>query len=913
MIFWGGGAACVFGMLIGAGWYAHISAMLPWTLSLMAMKFNTALCFVFCGAGLMLLQRRRYRLTWTLAGIVVVIAVATLLEYFTGRSFGIDELLIQDYLGPADLFLGRPAPQTAIRFALIGAALMLCATSATVAWRTGLAAVMACLVFVAASVDIVCHFLDMPLIWGPYATQAPDTTLGLLWLSMTLGVWTWKTSYRRHLDVVRWLPVAAPFALIVTVTLLAALSVVQLKTSYGPRKQAYETLSTAQDLLGDVADMLRGARGYVLTRQQASLQAYREGSQSVPQQLEVLDALTATDPELHALVAPLAAEFRVIRDYAQQLLSIRDAKGLEAAAAFESIGTGRAAVDRFRADLATLMHRIQLQLRVRDAHADDSFHNTTLILIIASILAALMLAHAQIKAGRELERRRLTEERLRDLSTFQAVMLDSVNYAIVSTNAHGTVTTFNARAAQWLGYAAADVIGTATPVLWHDRAEMAQRAGDLSLELGRAVPPGFESLVARTRAGRTDEHEWTMVRKNRSHFPGWLSSKALTDAGGSISGYLFVLEDITERKKQEARLRLGEERFRRAFDDAPIGMALIHPDGQMLQVNHSLCEMLGYREQELMRIDLQRITHPDDLAIDVDLARQVLAGERAGYQLEKRCLHKNGSVVDALLSVSLVRDRDQTPLYFVTQIEDISERLKVARLKSEFVATVSHELRTPLTSIRGSLGLLNGGALGALPAKVAAMIHIAHQNSERLMLIINDILDIEKIDSGKVELQPTMLGIEMFLREAIVMNTAYAGQYHVNVVLESATPDLEVYADPDRLMQVVTNLFSNAVKFSPGTTVLVRASPAGEMVRLEVEDAGIGISEEFQKHLFEKFSQADGSAKRHFGGTGLGLAISKALVEQMGGHIGFNSSLGEGTTFFVELPGSPVEAALAVA
>src|SRR5262249_28699619 len=150
----------------------------------------------------------------------------------------------------------------------------------------------------------------------------------------------------------------------------------------------------------------------------------------------------------------------------------------------------------------------------------------------------------------------------------------------------------------------------------------------------------------------------------------------------------------------------------------------------------------------LLSTDFQSVTHPEDLEADLALVRKVLSGEINSYQMEKRYLHRNGSVVYASLSVSLVRDRDGAPLYFVSQIENIAHRREMDRLKREFISTVSHELRTPLTSIRGSLGLVDAGVLGALPEKAQAMVKIAHQNAERLVRIINDILDVEKIESG---------------------------------------------------------------------------------------------------------------------------------------------------------------------
>jgi signal transduction histidine kinase len=237
------------------------------------------------------------------------------------------------------------------------------------------------------------------------------------------------------------------------------------------------------------------------------------------------------------------------------------------------------------------------------------------------------------------------------------------------------------------------------------------------------------------------------------------------------------------------------------------------------------------------------------------------------------------------------------------QVEtDQARRLQLQR-RDEFISTVSHELRTPLTSIRGALGLINAEALGKLPKKVKALVRIAYQNSERLVRIINDILDMEKINSGGLEMRIGAVAVTEFLQEALAVNHAYGVKYQVGFVLETTPTGAQVAADPDRLMQVMANLLSNAAKFSaPGSTVRVRASERDMLVRIEVEDHGTGIPEAFRERVFEKFAQADSSTSRRFEGTGLGLSITRRLVEAMEGTIGFTTMTDQGTTFYFELP-----------
>jgi signal transduction histidine kinase/DNA-binding response OmpR family regulator len=226
-----------------------------------------------------------------------------------------------------------------------------------------------------------------------------------------------------------------------------------------------------------------------------------------------------------------------------------------------------------------------------------------------------------------------------------------------------------------------------------------------------------------------------------------------------------------------------------------------------------------------------------------------------------------------------------------------------ARLKNEFVSTVSHELRTPLTSIAASLGLLTGGATGALPEPTMRLLKIAHKNSERLVRLINDILDIEKIESGKVRYDLKRVDVCALIEQTIEANRGFAESYGVRLVLDPGSAPAFVRADPDRLVQVVTNLLSNAIKFSPrDEEVQVAIERRIDDIRITVRDHGIGIAEEFKQRIFEKFAQGNASDTRQKGGTGLGLSIVKQIVTFLGGTVGFDIAAGGGTIFHVELP-----------
>jgi signal transduction histidine kinase len=229
------------------------------------------------------------------------------------------------------------------------------------------------------------------------------------------------------------------------------------------------------------------------------------------------------------------------------------------------------------------------------------------------------------------------------------------------------------------------------------------------------------------------------------------------------------------------------------------------------------------------------------------------------------------------------------------------ERKRLERMKDEFVSTVSHELRTPLTSITASLGLLSGGTVGVLPGPVARLLTIAHTNCTRLVRLVNDILDTEKLESGRLVFRLGRVDVRSVIDAVVAEDRAFAEGLGVQVDVAGVACDVaHVRADPDRLTQAVSNLLSNAVKFS--TKVVVSVEKEADLVRIAVRDNGPGISADFRSRIFERFAQADGSSSRRRGGTGLGLYIVKQIIDRLHGKVNFGAAEGSGTIFAIELP-----------
>lgn len=233
----------------------------------------------------------------------------------------------------------------------------------------------------------------------------------------------------------------------------------------------------------------------------------------------------------------------------------------------------------------------------------------------------------------------------------------------------------------------------------------------------------------------------------------------------------------------------------------------------------------------------------------------------------------------------------------------LEERELMARLKNEFVSTVSHELRTPLTSIAGMLELIDAGVAGPMPEEAREMVSVAYTNSRRLIRLINDILDVEKMESGRMPFDLAPLALLPMIERAVAETRSFAEGLGAHIEVRATVGDAKALVDTDRFIQVLTNLISNAAKFSPqGETVVVTLDRMGERLRVSVADRGPGIPEAFRSRMFEKFAQADGSDNRRPGGSGLGLAIAKHIVERLDGQIGFETEVGRGTTFHVDLP-----------
>lgn len=414
-----------------------------------------------------------------------------------------------------------------------------------------------------------------------------------------------------------------------------------------------------------------------------------------------------------------------------------------------------------------------------------------------------------------------------------------------------------------------------------------------------------ESIRTETKVQRSDGERVFLVIRS-----------PLFDDQGAVIGTCGVGSDITAMRKLEkdmeqtlSALRESEERWSFALEGSGDGVWDWDILNNVVLLSKRGKAMLGYEEHEVGNgnNEWDARVHPDDKQTALAALQENLDGKTDSFTNEHRVRCKDGSYIWLLDRGKVVeRSPDGKPLRVIGTHTNITARKNMERLQSEFISTVSHELRTPLTSIRGSLGLLEGGALGEFPAKAKAIISVANKNCQRLITLVNDILDMDKLRSGKMGLQLVAADLNDLVQQAIEANAGYAQQYKIVVAFSKLASPAWAKLDLNRGMQVLTNLLSNAIKFTrENTAVSLRLVAQESFWRIEVQDHGEGIPADFQARIFEAFAQADSANTRQQGGTGLGLNISKSLVEQMRGAIGYETQIGVGTTFWFTLPASP--------
>ncbi|MEM9266272.1 MAG: PAS domain S-box protein [Cyanobacteria bacterium P01_F01_bin.13] len=470
-------------------------------------------------------------------------------------------------------------------------------------------------------------------------------------------------------------------------------------------------------------------------------------------------------------------------------------------------------------------------------------------------------------------------------------IFDVAGEAIICIDQHQIIRMFNRTAEQIFGYTAAEAIGHPLDLLLPDPFQAVHR---------QHVNKFGQSAIASRRMGER-QRKVSGRRKNGEFFPAEASiSKSKTKDG---LWFTVMLQDVTERLQAEAAIRRSEERLRTTTNALPVLIAYIDARERYRFNNRAYEEWLGVPYQTLEGQSLATALGPNIYNTIQPYLHQALKGQSVTFEVE----FPNSDRPYRWVSVSYQPDIHEGKVrgcFALTQ--DISDHKAADQLKNEFVSVVSHELRTPLTSIHGALKLLTTGQLGQLEPQGQKLLEIALNNTERLTRLINDVLDLERIESGRIKMIKVRCRVADVLQQAAQAMMPMAQTHSVTV--QVAPIDTHIYADPDHLEQTLTNLLSNAIKFSPqGETILLKAMEQPHQVVFKVIDHGRGIPEDKLETIFERFQQVDASDTRKHGGTGLGLAICREIVQHHNGRIWVTSIHGKGSTFCFSLPKTPTQ------
>ncbi|MBA2688820.1 MAG: PAS domain S-box protein, partial [Gemmatimonadaceae bacterium] len=530
--------------------------------------------------------------------------------------------------------------------------------------------------------------------------------------------------------------------------------------------------------------------------------------------------------------------------------------------------------------------------------------------------------------GTDNTARKEAEEALLQAGALQSAIFNSANFSSIATDAKGVIQIFNVGAERMLGYSAAEVMNKITPADISDPEEVVARAHALSAELGTTITPGFEALVFKASRGIEDIYELTYFRKDGSRFPAVVSVTALRDDQDTIIGYLLIGTDNTARKQiEEERQKLDQKLrdqhfYTRSLIESNIDAVMAtDPRGIITDVNKQTELLTGCTRDELIGAPFKNY-FTDPMRAEAGINRVLNEGKVSNYELTAKARDGQRTVVSYNASTLYDRDRRLQGVFTsardVTELKRFEETLKVknleledaSRMKSEFLANMSHELRTPLNAIIGFSEVLRDGLIGELTAQQRGFMSDIFSSGNHLLSLINDILDLSKVEAGKMtlELEPVNLAGLFGNSLSIVREKAASRQIHVQLDI---APELEtLQADSRKLKQIVYNLLSNAVKFSvAGGEVTVSVVPVTrdqmedlsprwksrafplpseeftDFIRISVTDGGIGMAPEGLEQLFKPFSQIDSGLARKFEGTGLGLVMVKLLAELHGGTV----------------------------
>ncbi len=498
----------------------------------------------------------------------------------------------------------------------------------------------------------------------------------------------------------------------------------------------------------------------------------------------------------------------------------------------------------------------------------------------------------------DITQRRQAEQALLESERRLQSVIDNSGDGLITIDQQGAIQIFNPACEKIFGYSGAEVIGRNVNMLM-PLPHTNQHDGYLA----NHAAYGGNRVVGVLR-------EFEAIHKDGTIFPIEIAITEMRLQGKP--GYTAAIRDITGRKQQEAALKASEETFRLAMEHASIGMALLSTEGRFLVVNKALCDITGYPKDELLKTDFQTITHPDDLELDLEYARQLLSGAIATYRMEKRYIRKDGGIVWILLCGSVVRKPDGSPDYCIAQIQDITDLKNAQKQREQFIGELtavneqleqfayvaSHDLREPIRTLFSFASLLEEEYGGKIDGQGLEYLAIMRGAAQKMGAMVADLLEYARLTQDAKRFSE----IDCNVKLAHTLEMLSESIESTNAIIETA-PLPQVTANAPRFIRLLQNLIGNGLKYQPpGNTPVIRisAEDIGDAWEFAVADNGIGISPEFQQDIFLPFRRLHNQSE--YAGSGIGLAICKRIVESFGGKLRVESSPGNGSTFFFTIP-----------
>ena len=680
---------------------------------------------------------------------------------------------------------------------------------------------------------------------------------------------------------------SAALVVLAVIGVLSYRSTLSLLSTVDEQSDAQEMITSLEEVLANLNVAVGAHRGYMITHDSAHNPHFRGSLREVEAALNNVDRFTKRYPEDRAAIDTLRAlvNNRVVKF--QHVLDVYNAGGIAAVA---PLIRGDSEDKQINAQVTRIEQSVRRHVQTHRGRAGQFAKLTLSVITVGSITAVVFLILAGIIILSEITKRQRAHVQLRDREERLNDLIESASELIMLLRPDGHITNVNRAWLSTLHYS-----------------EREAESADITRIVDKDSLATWREALARALEGERVEDmalDFCTREGERVNLVGGMSCRF--DEAGQPSLLRAILRDVTASRRAALQLREHEHRSEQVLESMPLGVFVVNADGSTSYANRAAQEILGR--------GVALGARPEDLATvyQVYRARDNRLYPTADLPIVK-ALKGQANVAEDL---EVQRDGQRIPLYVsaapvytssgelsgaIATFSDITERRAIERLKDELISVVSHELRTPLTSIRGALGLVGSGRLGTLTDQGRKMIDIATHDTDRLVRLINDMLDIERMQAGRIEMHKTACNAADLVRAAVETVQPLADKADVRIVV--AESDVPLNCDVDRIIQTLTNLLGNAIKFSPprGVVSLQVREISGE-IEFRISDQGRGIPPEKLQTIFERFQQVDASDAREKGGAGLGLAISRSIVVQHGGRIWAESDGAHGSTFVFTLP-----------